>query len=102
MSKIKRTTFQDRFKNAVRAFKGQPISTLYLGMDVKRCDKCEYKDDTTRLKDILRNAIDAYVFELDQHDYESDDEIYSVLLNQFCMNDSDYINIMGCSFKQHR
>ena len=44
MNKLKRTTFGDRLKAAVRAFKGRPISQLYLGLEVKRCDECEYKN----------------------------------------------------------
>ena len=41
MNKIKPTSLRDRVKAAVRAFRGKPISTLFLGVEVKRCDKCD-------------------------------------------------------------
>ena len=43
MNRLQRTSLLDRIKNAIRAFQGKPIQTLYLGLDVKRCDECEYK-----------------------------------------------------------
>ena len=45
MNTISQTTFMDRIKNAIRAFKGKPIQSISLGIDVKRCDECEYKGD---------------------------------------------------------
>lgn len=42
-NKIKRTTLLDRLKNAIRAFLGKPIQSISLGIDIKRCDECEYK-----------------------------------------------------------
>lgn len=35
---IKKTTLADRLKRSVEAFKGEPIGSLYFGVDVKRCD----------------------------------------------------------------
>ena len=55
-----------------------------------------------RLKEILRNAIIAYEFELDQQDYHTDDEMYSVLLNEFNMTENEYEEIMGATFAQRR
>lgn len=43
MNQVKQTTLLDRIKNAIRAFQGKPIQTLYLGLDAKRCDECDYK-----------------------------------------------------------
>lgn len=43
MNNMKRTTLMDRIKNAIRAFQGKPIQSISLGVDVKRCDECEYK-----------------------------------------------------------
>lgn len=43
MNEVKGTGFINRMKNAVKAFKGKPIDTLYFGVDLKRCDECEYK-----------------------------------------------------------
>lgn len=34
----------ERFERAVEAFKGSPVDNLYLGIDIKRCDQCEYKN----------------------------------------------------------
>lgn len=41
---IKKTTLADRVKRSVEAFKGKPICNLYFGINVKRCDQCEYKN----------------------------------------------------------
>ena len=56
MNEIKKMNFTDRLRNAIRAFKGKPISTLYLGMDVKRCDQCEYKAERSVRDDLLVTA----------------------------------------------
>lgn len=45
MNTINRITLMDRIKNVIRAFRGRPIQTLSLGVDVRRCDQCEYKGD---------------------------------------------------------
>ena len=57
--------------------------------------------DIDRLKEILRHAIAAYIFELEQG-YDSDDELYAVLLNEFDITDNEFVEIMGCTFKQYR
>ena len=36
-------TFAQRIKNAVRAFKGKPVTTVAFGVDVKRCSECAYQ-----------------------------------------------------------
>ena len=56
MDNTKRTTLLDRLKNAARAFMGSPISTLYFGVDVKRCNDCEYRKDKTLRDDLLVTA----------------------------------------------
>ena len=45
MNTINQVTLMDRIKNAIRAFRGKPIQSISLGLDVKRCDECEYKGD---------------------------------------------------------
>lgn len=45
MNTIGQVTLMDRLKNAIRAFQGKPIQSISLGIDIKRCDECEYKDD---------------------------------------------------------
>lgn len=55
-----------------------------------------------RLKEIIRNAVIAYEFELDQQDYYTDEEMHKVLLNEFSMTDDEYTEIMGNTFKQRR
>lgn len=45
MNNINRVTFMDRIRNAIRAFQGKPIQSISLGLDVKRCDECEYRGD---------------------------------------------------------
>lgn len=37
----KPTTIFDRFKNAIRAFKGEPCASIQFGIDVKKCDECD-------------------------------------------------------------
>lgn len=41
---IKKITLADRFKKSVEAFKGTPVGNLYFGVDLRRCDQCEYKN----------------------------------------------------------
>lgn len=53
MNQVSKTTLLDRIKNAIRAFQGKPIQTLYLGLDVKRCDECEYKKDARLCEHLL-------------------------------------------------
>lgn len=40
-NKQHKTTILDRFKCAVQAFKDKPVSTLHMGVEVKRCDECD-------------------------------------------------------------
>ena len=40
MNKIKIMSLRDRVKAAIRAFRGQPIGSLYFGIEVKRCSEC--------------------------------------------------------------
>lgn len=49
--------------------------------------------DNNRLKEILRNAIKAYEFELEQQDYETEEEEHRVLLNEFGMTEREYQKI---------
>lgn len=56
MNTIKHTTFLDRLNNAVKAFKGRPIATLYFGMDVKRCDQCEHRSHDALRDNLLVTA----------------------------------------------
>lgn len=46
-----------------------------------------------RLIQILRHAILAYECELDNQDYESEEELHKVLLNEFSMTDEEYKTI---------
>ena len=57
---------------------------------------------TERLKEIVRHAIIAYEFELDQQDYDTDEEMHRVLLNEFNMTDEEYAEIMVNTFAQRR
>ena len=51
-----------------------------------------------RLKGIIKNAIIAYEFELEQQDYETPEEEHNVLLNEFGITQEEYDNIMGQTF----
>ena len=55
---MRRTTFMDRMKNALRAFQGKPIGSITYGIDIKRCDKCEYKSDLS-MRDHLMITVGA-------------------------------------------
>ena len=47
----------DRLHNAIKAFKGLPIKhTLDFGVDVKRCDNCEFKRERPLRDDLLVTA----------------------------------------------
>lgn len=43
MNNVSQITIMDRIRNAIRAFKAKPIQFVSLGVDVKRCNECEYK-----------------------------------------------------------
>lgn len=43
MNNTSQVTITDRIRNAIRAFQGNPIQYVSLGVDVKRCDECEYR-----------------------------------------------------------
>lgn len=49
---------------------------------------------TERLQSILKNAIIAYEFELEQQDYPTEEELHVVLLNEFGMTEEEYIEVM--------
>lgn len=53
---IRKTTLADRLKRSVKAFKGEPIGYLYFGVDVKRCDQCEYKNNSEIRDNLLVTA----------------------------------------------
>lgn len=38
-------TFKERIQRAIKAFKGQNVGSLQFGIDVKRCNECEYRSD---------------------------------------------------------
>lgn len=46
--------------------------------------------DGNRLLSILKNAIIAYEFELEQQDYETEEELHKVVLNEFGMTENEY------------
>ena len=41
MNKMKKSTFMNRIRNAWRALRGKPASSITLGVEVKRCSECE-------------------------------------------------------------
>lgn len=47
MNKVKKTSFADRLRKAWRAFCNKPASSIALGIEVKRCDECEYRNIPT-------------------------------------------------------
>lgn len=48
------------------------------------------KMNRQRALEILKNAIIAYEFELEQQDYETEEELHQVVLNEFGMTESEY------------
>ena len=48
-----------------------------------------------RYESILRRAIIAYEFELENQDYETEKELHTVVLNEFGMTEEEYNDIMG-------
>ena len=55
---------------------------------------------TERLQSILKNAIIAYEFELEQQDYPTEEELHVVLLNEFGMTEEEYIEVMKRRYNQ--
>lgn len=49
-------TVIQRIKNAARAFKGKPITTVALGVDVKRCSECGYQFQASIRDNLLVTA----------------------------------------------
>ena len=43
-----------------------------------------------RALEVLKNAIVAYEFELEQQDYESEEELHWVVLNEFDLTQEEY------------
>lgn len=50
--------------------------------------------DNKRMKEILRNAIIAYEAELENQDYETEEKLHAVVLNEFSMTEKEYQEIM--------
>ena len=53
---IKKITLADRLKRSVKAFKGNPVGNLYFGVDIRRCDQCEYKNIPNNRDNLLVTA----------------------------------------------
>lgn len=51
MNTVKKTTLISRLKAAIKAFRGKPISHLYVGLELKECRKCEYRKACTDKKE---------------------------------------------------
>ena len=49
-------TFTQRINNALRAFKGKPITTVAFGVDVKRCSECMFKFQASVRDNLLVTA----------------------------------------------
>lgn len=43
MNELHKTTLKDRIKNAYNAFLCKPIQQLHVGVQLTRCEECEYK-----------------------------------------------------------
>ena len=52
MNHIKKRGLGDRLRDAFNAFRGKPMQTLTFGMEVKRCDNCEYHQNSS-IRDYL-------------------------------------------------
>lgn len=50
---------------------------------------------TKRMIEIMKAAIVAYAFELEQQDYDSEEELHQVLLNEFGISEKEYKYITG-------
>ena len=48
MNELKKLSLRERFRDAVNAFRGRKIGSIHLGIDVKRCSECEYRNDDIR------------------------------------------------------
>lgn len=41
MNEVKKLTFADRVRNAVKAFKGKPIGSVTYGIELTKCEECD-------------------------------------------------------------
>lgn len=64
MKKPHKTTLFDRLKDALNAFNRKPFETLRLGMEVKRCDECEYKNP--RLIELNSFSVGGNIYHKDE------------------------------------
>lgn len=65
-------SLRQRFRSAIRAFKGEKIGELHYGVTVKRCDECE-KNDYVRDKLIaVAGARAAYMDDMGKIDIPGD------------------------------
>lgn len=69
--------------------RARKLSTIILGVIPINTKRPSRK----RLIQILRHAILAYECELDNQDYESEEELRTVLLNEFSMTEEEYRQI---------
>lgn len=51
MKKLKKRTLVDKFRDAVRAFRGSPIGSVTFGIDVKKCSECDRSSEVLYLCD---------------------------------------------------
>ena len=69
--------------------------------ELRPAEPPEERVSDDRLTKIIRNAVRAYIFE-HKYDFDDDTEIFTDLLNQFEMTESEFNSIMGCTFEQYR
>lgn len=53
-----------------------------------------------RALEILKNAIIVYEFELEQQDYETEEELHQVVLNEFGMTENEYKYVFNYNTEQ--
>lgn len=56
MNKLHQTTLRDRIKDAINALRGKPHHSMTLGLEIKRCDKCN-RPDLDPIKQRIQAAI---------------------------------------------
>ena len=88
--------YKDILHNWTKAINGWG-ETINLATDAcKRNDRLIELSEIIihRYESIIRNAIVAYEFELENQDYETEKELHTVVLNEFGMTDAEYHDIM--------
>lgn len=107
------TTIENMTSNELESFTGGFVIGIKIGDRLDNQEKNEespkskrpsnayrlYKEKKPipieRAKEILKRAVEAYEFELEQQDYETEEDMREAVLNEFGITQDEYETITG-------